>query len=387
MAPSDKTPHLLAIDCARGYAVLMVMGCHLTFLFPELPYPVHRVTASGWFGVQLFFLASSVTLLMSWHRERAAKGQVDVPAFFLRRLFRIAPAYYAAGLFYYVVAPPAGGFDAWQAFASAIFINAWTPGWMPTLPEAWSVVPGGWSVGVEFSFYLLFPLYAAWARTGRRAVVVVIASVGVGLAANLAARAVLAPDVPPEAISNFLFFWFPNQISVFALGGVLFHLLRILKRPGSGAGRWLARHGSACGLASIAAFCGLAFLPLGHYLGDGASLPAGLVASVALSGLMLALSTECSPLVNRGAAALGRVSFSAYLLHFAVLRLMEHAPFMFHLNAARFAAVAAYAAALPVLTGLTFAAAWLSYRLIEQPMIEAGRAVIRRRRLAAVSVG
>ena len=54
----------------RGYAILLVITCHETYWFPELPYPVHRVTVLGWHGVQLFFLASAVTLMMSWQYRR-----------------------------------------------------------------------------------------------------------------------------------------------------------------------------------------------------------------------------------------------------------------------------------------------------------------------------
>src|SRR6185437_8663436 len=93
--------HFLYIDCVRGYAILMVITCHVTYLYPQLPYPIHRLAASGWYGVQLFFLASCVTLLMSWNGEVAKHGSVNVINFFIRRFFRIAPAYYAAAVLYY----------------------------------------------------------------------------------------------------------------------------------------------------------------------------------------------------------------------------------------------------------------------------------------------
>src|ERR1700761_4455064 len=112
------TPHVQFIDAVRGYAVSLVILCHTTYLFPELPYPVHRVAVLGWHGVQLFFLASAVTLLMSWHREIRRYGAADVGAFFLRRFFRIAPAYYVAALFYFWLTPPLSGFDATQGAAT-----------------------------------------------------------------------------------------------------------------------------------------------------------------------------------------------------------------------------------------------------------------------------
>jgi peptidoglycan/LPS O-acetylase OafA/YrhL len=226
MANPQPKPHLPYIDCVRGYAVLMVITCHVSYEFPGLPYPVHRLTSAGWFGVQLFFLASCLTLLLSWHSELRRNGATDVGAFFIRRFFRIAPAYYLAGVLYYFLMPPSGGFDALQMITSMLFINTWHPLWTTTVPTAWNVVPGGWSIGVEFSFYMVFPLFAAGVTNLRRALLVFAGSVAVGVLANNTAGAILDGSYTPVEIENFLFFWFPNQMSVFALGGVLFFLLR-----------------------------------------------------------------------------------------------------------------------------------------------------------------
>lgn len=204
-SPPSK-PHHLYVDCARGYAVLMVIACHLAYEFGDLPYPVKRLMVSGWFGVQLFFLASCLTLLMSWNAELSRKASVSVSAFFLRRVFRIAPAYYAAGLLYFLITPPPQGFDGWQALRAALFINAWHPAWTPTVPGAWPVVPGGWSISVEFAFYAVFPLMAGLVTSLRRALLLLALSIAFGTAANLAAFGLLSGTHGPGPVSNFLFF-------------------------------------------------------------------------------------------------------------------------------------------------------------------------------------
>src|SRR4051812_21304434 len=158
--PPAKTgtgkPKLLYIDCLRGYAILMVIATHVTYAVPELPYPVHRLTTFGWFGVQLFFLASCLTLMMSSDFERSKTGSMNVGNFFIRRFLRIAPMYYLAGLFYWFASPHAGANLA-QAISAITFTNAWGPAIMPT-SGGWQLVPGGWSIGVEFTFYFVFPL-------------------------------------------------------------------------------------------------------------------------------------------------------------------------------------------------------------------------------------
>ncbi len=359
------------IDCARGYAILMVIACHVSYLYPNLPYPVRRLVETGWFGVQLFFLASCVTLLMSWHAEARRTGSVDLRAFFLRRWFRIAPAYYLAGVCYFFVLPPAGGFDAWQAMRAAVFVNALTPAWTPTVAGPWIVVPGGWSISVEFCFYVLFPLLAATITSLRRALWLCAAAFAAGIAANLMAARMLA-SFGPRAVDNFLFFWFPNQASVFALGAVLFFLLR----RQSGSASWAGRHATPSGCFCIAAFCGLAYLPLGHHLGAWPPVPAGQAVCLPLMGFVLALARGSRLFVNPAVAAMGKVSFSAYLIHFALVRLGAAWPVPLRLHASGYAAIGACAAGTVLAVALTFAASWISFTIIEQPMINAGKRLI-----------
>ena len=63
----DKHPKLMYIDCLRGYAILMVIICHVVRQYPELPYRAMQLAQTGWHGVQFFFLVSCVTLMVSVH--------------------------------------------------------------------------------------------------------------------------------------------------------------------------------------------------------------------------------------------------------------------------------------------------------------------------------
>ena len=79
------------IDALRGYAIALVMIAHCTFLFNDVPKSVATsFLGYGGRGVQLFFIASAITLMMSWKRHHDGAGP-----FYVRRIFRIAPMWYS----------------------------------------------------------------------------------------------------------------------------------------------------------------------------------------------------------------------------------------------------------------------------------------------------
>jgi peptidoglycan/LPS O-acetylase OafA/YrhL len=171
------------IDALRGYAILLVIVVHVGSAFPELPWPVKRITNLGWYGVQLFFVVSSMTLAMSWFSR---KGQEEMRSikFFVRRFLRIAPMYYFATGYYLIIRPPGDGFSLLQLLASSTFVHGWSPGLLPTADDRWTVVPGSWSIAAEFGFYFLFPILISLVTTVSRAVAALILSLCVAYAAN-----------------------------------------------------------------------------------------------------------------------------------------------------------------------------------------------------------
>jgi peptidoglycan/LPS O-acetylase OafA/YrhL len=301
------------IDALRGYAVLLVITTHVGRAFADLPYPVKKLTNFGWYGVQLFFLVSCLTLLLSW-RSDEAKGRTSAPAFWARRVFRIAPMYYLGALLYYVIEPPASGFNPAQLLATLAFVNIWHPDLVPTGP-GWTVVPGGWSIGVEVTFYMLFPAIATAVRSMRAALLFLLAALALGCAANPLMIAWLDGCCTRQEIDHFIYFWFPNQLPVFALGTVLYHAMRaIWDDPASRTATMLRSHATATVWACTAACVALASLPFPGSLPFAAPLfvPKVLMTSLVFVAAVLALgSARRSPFVNRFVCALGEVSFSA----------------------------------------------------------------------------
>jgi peptidoglycan/LPS O-acetylase OafA/YrhL len=322
--------------------------------------------------------------MMSWHGEVVRRGYCDISDFFLRRFFRIAPAYYAAALFYYVITPPPAGLDLEQLVAWIGFLNDWHP-----KLTAWEVVPGGWSVSAEFSFYMIFPLVAARVTSQRRAVLF-FAAVCLGTAlVNTLGQDMMMRRYEPSLISNFMYFWAPNQAPVFAFGISLFFVLKALERPQMRSVRRYVRASTAvltaAGLSIVAS---LTFLDLPKALTINTWRPSALMqASFGFALIILALAFARPGLfVNRWIAFVGKVSFSAYLTHFSIIQLVK-GPLarVAGVDVYGYAAIGAFALGWVSVVAATIAFSTCTYHLIERPGIAFGRHVIALRRSLRVA--
>lgn len=376
----DQQDHLQVIDALRGYAILVVIAVHTLGHVPDLVWPVRRVMVMGFYGVQLFFLASAVTLMMSWHRSTDPFGPRSLK-FLVRRLFRIAPLYWLAVVFYWFAYQiRAEDFSLQLLFATLFFYNAWSPYLIPTVP-GWTPVPGGWSIGVEFCFYFTFPLIATLVTSLRRALVFVALSAGVMLAASHFGQG-LYPEIGAEERANFLYFWPPNQLAVFALGFLLYHLVkheptrrRIIGSRLSADQASLVMLGATL---AVALSIGLnKFFDWSHGLP-----PTHLVMTMLFVPWALVLILKPSGrVINRAITGLGKVSFSAYVLHFAVLKYTGHFLHqVWPVAKSGVYSIAFEAVFLALALVLIRAIGEASYRLIEQPFINLGKALLGRLR-------
>src|SRR5258708_40074536 len=128
-----------------------VLVYHVELTVPKPGWLLSQLAGFGAQGVQLFFVVSAMTLMMSWNARR------DGPVrFWLRRLFRIAPMFWVAIVIHEGV--NASGLYRWHdnnpgdILLAAVFLHGWS------LPAMNHVVPGGWTVGAEMMFYAVFPL-------------------------------------------------------------------------------------------------------------------------------------------------------------------------------------------------------------------------------------
>ena len=99
-----------------------------------------------------------MTLERAWSREPAV-----VRSFYIRRILRIVPMFWV-GIVLYAFAPGREHYyQDWNMGFSYYFLTAVLQhGWHPNYIN--SVVPGGWTIAVEATFYIIAPLLFVWIK-------------------------------------------------------------------------------------------------------------------------------------------------------------------------------------------------------------------------------
>src|ERR1700689_2911940 len=90
-------------DFLRCFAIFLVMFPHCRDIAPELPGVIStlftQIHLVGWIGVDLFFVLSGFLVSGLLFDEYDATGRLDIRRFFIRRGFKIIPAFYVLTAF------------------------------------------------------------------------------------------------------------------------------------------------------------------------------------------------------------------------------------------------------------------------------------------------
>ncbi|MDL2401557.1 acyltransferase family protein [Rhizobium mayense] len=163
---APATARALGPDILRALAILLVMFVHL----PEeaAPLPLAGIRPYGWIGVDIFFVLSGYLIGSQLMAEAARRKTVDFKAFYLRRAFRILPAFLLVLAFYTFIpslrdAPTMQ--SAWRFLTFTVNFGL--------DPRAGGTFTEAWSLSVEEHFYLVLPVLVVLLK--RRATVVFIA--------------------------------------------------------------------------------------------------------------------------------------------------------------------------------------------------------------------
>lgn len=171
--------HIPALDGVRGVAILVVVVHNASWILEGsdrfVPKLLVAATASGWVGVQLFFVLSGFLItgiLMDTRRSEAY-----FRSFYVRRVLRIFPLYYVFLAVAFGVVPFLAD-PAWSEVARARqgWYWAYMSNWHDPLGGSIPGLPHFWSLAVEEQFYLVWP-FLVYALDRRRLVTLCVAAV------------------------------------------------------------------------------------------------------------------------------------------------------------------------------------------------------------------
>ena len=191
----------------------------------EYPEIVKSFIGHGARGVQLFYLASAFTLFLSFNY----RSQTEINPnrnFFIRRFFRIAPMYYM-GIIYYLFQNGLGprywlgdveNITFGNIISNLTFTHGVNPYWITSL------VPGGWSIAVEMTFYALVPFLFNRLKKTNQAIIFTISCLIISLLLEFLLGKI-SPISSERLWDEYLFLWFPNQVALFGLGIVAYFVI------------------------------------------------------------------------------------------------------------------------------------------------------------------
>lgn len=291
----------------RAIAVLMVIAFHYwKNVGGEPPTLVGKFAAWGEAGVLLFFVLSG--FLITGILLDSKGSPHFFRNFYVRRVLRIFPLYYASLVAVYFIAPRLGLYP-WSTWSQRLWFWTYMQNVVRTFWQDQMVGPGHfWSLSVEEHYYFLWPLLVLLLRPRK-----LLGLVPVAILVSLATRMILFRY-------HLQFYFTPAQLDGLAIGSAVAILARDLPR-GLSRFRGPAR---AMLLLTVPLLGGLQLILAGRGGAITQVLRPALLSFVFACFLIVAVEQAGGRLLDRilssrALGSVGRYSYAMYVLHPALL--------------------------------------------------------------------
>jgi peptidoglycan/LPS O-acetylase OafA/YrhL len=251
-------------------------------------------------GVSYFFILSGFIMIIAYHRKEKI-GYLD---FYRNRVARIYPLYIVGLLLYFFTRYSDISF--YKSFLYLLGIQSWIPG------KALILNFPGWSISVEFLFYLVFPwLYNYLYSKGNKSIwiIAVLIWIGTQVFSNLYVHspAYKGPHTESHEFSHYFPLWHINEFLTGNIAGLLFVKSRKEKN-----------YDLAVVVFFMAILLSLIFIPLNFHNGLMAVFFVPVIYLISCNNGLITKIFAIKPL-----EFLGEISYAVYIIHIPVLYIVR----------------------------------------------------------------
>lgn len=319
MSKKNRSKQIDALTGIRGYAILFVFAYHiitLNYSYELLGYDLgigryirsdllRNIAEFGWFGVDIFFILSGFIISYKYYGILSQEVSLRTTILFiLRRLARIYPLYIFSiiillGIHYL------GGWDNALTNMEALpyhltLTYAW---WFYPFGETWNLP--GWTLSAEFFVYLIFPIIVFIYRPGLASAVIAVLLI-IWYLSTYPAFYILGAGALKKATTGFF------------LGFFFYQIHRNIKNS-----NFIDKHSDLIGF--IALLCLIASLAFSHSIYNFLE---PLTIAYPCAALVIFSLYKCKNILlyifaNKPIVFIGKVSYSAYVMHFPVITFLN----------------------------------------------------------------
>ena len=339
--------HIPVLDGIRGIAVLMVIVFHFWQGFARGPYTlVGKMAVWGQTGVDLFFVLSG--FLITGILLDSKGDTYFLRNFYVRRILRIFPLYYATLLSIYLIGPLVH-LVPWTPWKQSLWFWAYLQNIPMTFAPRLAAGPGHfWSLAVEEHYYFVWPFLVMLLDRGR-----LLKVIGGAIAVSLLTRVVF--------IHYGTFYFTLARLDGLAIGSAVAIFARSRDGLASYTG-WATRVLFALGTILMTT----QLFVSGKGLASIEVVKSTLIAFVYASVLVLVIENKFGKaakrlLGGRSLGSVGKYSYGMYVLHPFILEWLHQRGVAYGFFGL-FESIAA-----------TYIAAWISWTLYEKRFLRLKR--------------
>jgi peptidoglycan/LPS O-acetylase OafA/YrhL len=330
--------------------------------FPGVAHAFVSALYRGWIGVQLFFVLSGFLITGILLDARDAPNYYR--SFFVRRVLRIFPLYYATLIVLFVLLPALGLLPASFKRDPMVELSLWAyfSNWYGAFHQGPDAASHFWSLAVEEQFYLLWP-FVIHRRSAEWVMRLCLAIAAAALAFRVAMLLTGTPGT---------YTFLVTRMDALALGGAVAAAFRV-PSPAS----WMLDHGRFLIAASVLSLLSGAVISRGYSFTDPMTLTLGLGFLAIAFALLVAAGVAADRLGAAGWPAALRFSFLRRVAKYSYAMYVLSVPLHFLVGKPALAAFGLHPSDsivvgftyIAVGTALSFLAAAASFHFLEAPFL------------------